>query len=299
MEPAFPSWTVTQLRQHLRELGLKVSGNKDELIQRIQRTSPDNYSKFTVPKLKQLLKERNLSLSGRKADLVKRLEDEARSPPKTSLADIPPEVMIQVLLNLNDKDLATFSCRTYKRAAEVVADDSFWNDRIKHIFDYNLSKYKIQDLSYRDMYKFFIKHQNLGIIQTMHEAINAHYLPLLKYIIEVIQPSLGIVGINRALVTAASIGDVDIISYLINKYDASDLPGAVLKSAKFGHLDSVKYLVEYVEMGTPELTEALLEAVNGRNRAVADYLLDELIYDPNRDDEDDIIIVKYVDGHWI
>jgi ATP-dependent DNA helicase PIF1 len=81
--------TVLELKQMLRERGLKVSGRKAELIKRLRtirndvsrRASgspsqiPDEQilKERTVVELKQMLRERGLKVSGRKAELIERL----------------------------------------------------------------------------------------------------------------------------------------------------------------------------------------------------------------------------------
>ena len=172
MEKDLSKLTQPQLQVQLRKLGLKVSGNKPDLILRIQdyESSISNYSKSKVPKLKALLKERKLSQTGRKVELVNRLEAsdtktrpvpqrrEENSPPKRGLSKLPPELNIEIFLNLDDKSLAR-ACRTNKEAAKICNDDLFWKSRIERIFDYDLSKYKGEkDATYRKMYKFLTKH---------------------------------------------------------------------------------------------------------------------------------------------
>ncbi len=279
-EKDLSEWTVKQLKDHLRKLGLKVSGNKSDLIERIrlvqqvESTEFDNYSKFTMVKLKQILKERNLSRTGRKVNLIKRLEEDDKlssrgnlsprlqSSTKKSLADIPIELVVNILLNLNDKDLAS-TCRTDKRATEVCADDSFWNYRIKHVFGYNLSKYKIKDLSYRDMYKFFIAHQKFGgakYRRMINDAIRSRYLPILKYIIEEIRLEHNI-DIDYALPIAALSGNLNIFKYLVNKggnvYSKFYNYTVFSTAAEKGKLNIIKYIVKNLEPDEANLNKAL------------------------------------------
>lgn len=81
--------TVPQLKALLKSYGLKVSGKKAELIERLNAYSGDvsvgktkisrkeikPYEKMLVADLKQILKKLKLSLKGKKADLVDRLYD--------------------------------------------------------------------------------------------------------------------------------------------------------------------------------------------------------------------------------
>lgn len=88
MNTALKKLKVVELKQILRENGLRVGGTKAELIARIYenniiyendiKTSPvyiqkGMTTKQTVPQLKALLKSYGLKVSGRKADLIERL----------------------------------------------------------------------------------------------------------------------------------------------------------------------------------------------------------------------------------
>lgn len=79
MDNAISTFTVKQLKEHLRVLGLPISGNKAALIQRltsaiVSTNIGTSYDKLTVIQLKQLLKERSLSISGNKAALINRIQ---------------------------------------------------------------------------------------------------------------------------------------------------------------------------------------------------------------------------------
>ena len=190
--------------------------------------------------------------------------------PEHSLANITPELFVNILLNLSDKDLDN-AFRTDTRAAEVCADDSFWNNRIKHVFSYKLGKYKEDDVSYRTMYEFFVEHKNSEISQTVSDAIEAEYLSILRYIIGEIQPEY---DINRVLETAAINGCLNIIIYLIEEAGATDLDNALVNAAGFGNLANVKYLVE---KGAGGLNIALMEASFRKHHEMANYLHDEVL----------------------
>ncbi len=74
----FAQWRVDTLKEYLRELGLKVSGNKSDLIQRLQEYFQGNnlYSDMKMPQLKEILKKRGLRVSGSKANLIQRLKND-------------------------------------------------------------------------------------------------------------------------------------------------------------------------------------------------------------------------------
>ena len=80
--------TVRQLREKLRSHGLKVSGKKEELINRLDKFDrgvlPDTvtltgYEAMTVKQLKDKLRERGLTVGGKKSDLIEKLHDSDNS----------------------------------------------------------------------------------------------------------------------------------------------------------------------------------------------------------------------------
>ena len=274
--------TKSQLQTHLRDLGLKVSGNKPELIKRIQdyEASQSKYSKMNVKELKALLKERKLSTIGRKDELIERLtrsdkpsfgrilspkvSPKKRVPPKPlpkikiplpqPIAKIPSEFLHEILLNLDDEEL-TNACKSHQRAANICRDDSFWYKRIKRKFDYDLKKYKDESATYRDMYIFLNKTKNKDPSSLIEDSINLGYLPIIKYFIEV----LGVDKTDASLVdkTDATLVDnmviiaaeadidekLDIVKYLIENANANpDM--ALIVASSTGNLPMVKYLIE-------------------------------------------------------
>ena len=252
MENDLSSWTKSQLQDHLREIGLKVSGNKAELIQRAEyaEVSQSEYSEMKVPQLKLLLKERKLAQTGRKAELINRLE----ANDTTNIAELPNEIFREVLHNLNDDDLAK-TCRTDKRAANVCKDDLFWYERIKRKFNYDLIKYKEPDLSYRMMYKFLKFYRRLKIAYKLPHAVRVRFLPLVKYFIEVlgVKPhSLDIDSLvkpEELMVGSTEENDTTrLVKYLIETYgethEGYNLNSFVFKAANAKNLELVKYLIE-------------------------------------------------------
>ncbi len=290
MEKDLLLWKVTELKDHLRKLGLKVSGkNKAELIQRIRdyAASTSKYLKMTIKQLKSLLKERKLKQTGRKIDLVKRLEDSEikktrespspnRSPvpkrtsspkraspkratrrepspkrkvsPTRPIAELPVELLHELLHNLDDKELAN-TCKTDKRAANVCKDDKFWNERIKRKFDYNLSKYKDDKVTYKDMYDLL--RTNKEKYTQLLNAARLGYLPLVKYLVENVNiENISADTMKHTLYNAAEEGQLEVVKYLImepkyNIYiDKYDLQAALDSAGSFGHLNVVKYLIK-------------------------------------------------------
>ncbi len=302
MEKDLSSWPVKQLKDYLGDLSLPISGNKPELINRIQRAEAQ-YLKLNVKQLKEILGERKLLETGRKADLVKRLEEDDRKkalPPLTTrLDELLPELMATVLLDLSDKELIN-TCRISKRADKVCKDDLFWYARIKHVFGYDLIAYKETDLSYKKMYKFLKKCEKLKLTRTINGAITLKYLPILRYIIEEIKPDY---DINNALLLAkdlkmfkylmdnganpfARIGNitpfsnlvdlniVDIVRHIVNnlKPDKYNLNLALRTASSKGNLPMVKLMIN---LGATDIDIALEFVAPDGVLELVKYLIEE------------------------
>ena len=216
-----------------------------------------------------------------------------------SLADIPLELDKNVLLELSDEDLVS-ACKTDKRAADMCADDNFWNERLKHIFGYNLNKYKEkEEVSYRDMYEFFIKYQNLESSQIINNAIRLRYLPILKYIIEEIRPDF---DINHVLQIAASVGDVNSFRYLVAKgFHTSfkfNIASLLLSAVDGNNLDIVRYISTFKPNYNLNLNQALKDAVlYRRNIPIIKLLINAGATNVNTALElaaDDLELIKYL-----
>ena len=305
MEKDVSTLTNPQLQDQLRKLGLKVSGNKPDLIKRIQRTHragsiETEYSQMSVKQLKDHLLKLGLPVSGKnKAELVKRIKDyeasrrksshqrklspkrrdtpspkrEENSSPKRGLATLPPELNIEIFLNLDDKSLAR-ACRTNKEAAKICKDDLFWKSRIERIFGYYLSKYREEkDVTYRKMYKFLKKDQYID------EALELGYLPIVKYLMD--EEGLRI-DIDAAFVNAAKNGHLPLVIYLIERVsDIYFLNEALIQASKAGKLPVVKYIFDR-EIHYPE---ALAFASGYGKLSVVQYLIENGINIHYNDDE--------------
>ena len=215
MEKDLSSQTVKQLTDKLRKLGLKVSGNKAELIQRIitfKHSTDTPYEHLKVTQLKILLRERNLPVSGLKKILVSRLYDYDR----TFITEVPEDIYKEILLNLDDRDLANM-CSTNKRAKKICNDDKFWNLRIQKIYNSDLSKYK-HNKKYKEMYKELTKNGD-DIDEVLFRASELGYLPVVKYLIEN-EENIDGKTIDYALYKASKEGQLSVVKYLIEKLNA-------------------------------------------------------------------------------
>jgi hypothetical protein len=149
MDTALKKLKVIVLKQILRDNGLRVGGNKPELIERILnnniiyendiKISPvyiqkGMTAKQTVPELKALLKSYGLKLSGRKAELIERLNLHK----KISRKGIKPyETMLVADLK---KILKKFKLSVKGLKADLVA----------RLYDYDKSR-EIQEMGLEDL----------------------------------------------------------------------------------------------------------------------------------------------------
>ncbi len=248
MEKDLSSWTKPQLQAQLRKLKLKVSGNKPDLIQRIQSAervdSKSTYATMLVKELKELLRSRKLSLTGNKDVLISRLETSdtkkissgrksstkrpsPKRTPQQYISEIPDEILLEVLQNLNDTDLAN-TCRTDKRAAQICKDNTFWKNRIKLVFDINLNIHKYDDVTYEKLYKFLKKvtdekrykllkkYGGSAVGHILNKAMRLGYLPILRHILEDLQYDIH-ANNEFALLQAVEAGKTEVVKYLVKQ----------------------------------------------------------------------------------
>jgi hypothetical protein len=78
---SYEDQTKEELQEELRERDLKVSGTKDELIDRLEEDdeSSDEFEDQTKEELQEELRERDLKVSGTKDELIERLEEDDSS----------------------------------------------------------------------------------------------------------------------------------------------------------------------------------------------------------------------------
>ena len=254
METDLSSWTNAKLKEHLRSIGLPVSGKKAILIQRIQnyesQSSQVEYDRMTVPELKTLLKDRKLSVTGRKANLIARLkQSDIKNKPGYSepfIPDLPLEIQRKILLELSDKSLSK-ACKALEKATKICEDDYFWNLRIQEIYNSDLSKYKEKDKTYREIYRELRKYERKGEDQLLINAARFGYLPIMEYVIEEkhIDMQAWSIIFDEALRLASLHGHLPIVKYLVKR--GSDIPTlneSMVLAAGNGNLSIVKYLVE-------------------------------------------------------
>ena len=120
----------------------------------------------------------------------------------TNIDDINKEI----LLLLEDEDLLNTNI-VNKYAVALCANDNFWSERIQRIYKVNLSKYKEDDLTYRQVY--FILRNTSELVIT---AAEHGYLPLVQHIRET-DPD--IYSYDKVLATAIINKNMPVVTYLI------------------------------------------------------------------------------------
>ena len=132
-----------------------------------------------------------------------------------------------------------------KYAVALCTSDNFWNERIVRVFKVNLSKYKEDDLTYRQVY--FILRKTKSGIGLFSAAAEHGYLPLVKHMKE--STITFKVYYYNALVLAARHGKVLVSKYLIEN-GARILPGddETLKSVlEYEDISLLNILIEKME----------------------------------------------------
>ncbi len=277
METDYSKWNVKQLKDHLRSLCLPVSGNKPVLIQRIKsaKISQSKYAKMKVIELKKLLKTRKLPVTGIKAELVKRLEGFFESGDgELFTPEFPKDAQQLILLNLDDKDLAR-ACRTNKIAAEICKTDFFWKQRLERIFNTDIEKYKKIAEKYKKITDERIGRKPKKTLQP--------YKELYKDIIR---------SPDSYMDEAAKTGDLPFIRGVLENKDflkeAQYYAVSARLAAKYGHLNIIKYLKDYIDSYKSYVLEA---AISNKQYDIANYMLDTYSFDEFSDKSEEVSYV--------
>ncbi len=153
------------------------------------------------------------------------------------LTEFPEDIFREILLNLNDRDLANV-CMINKRAENIGNDDQFWNLRIQKVYGANLSEYK-NDKTYKELIE-----RGEDINEVLIQASALGYLPVVEYLVEI--------GANihiyteYALISASARGQLSMVQYLVEQgaYIHARDDGALIAAAAHGNLSVVTYLIE-------------------------------------------------------
>ncbi len=255
------TWNKQELQDHLRKLELPVSGNKPELIERIN-----------IDTTRQLIE-----LTG------------------------VPDVDIQILLRLNDSDISNMcEVNTYAdslceyvwniRIQQIYRVDlseykqsSTYKDIYKGLIKYGGTLQKELRYSARKGFLPLVKRLIVRVISrrfwfdsVLFEASTTGQLEVVEYSLEN--------GANvhsesgDALILASRMGYLDIVKVFIEEADANihiSNDAALRLASLGGHLKIVKYLVEKGASIHSQYDAALINAAHGGYLGVVKYLIEQ------------------------
>ncbi len=215
--------------------------------------------------------------------------------PQRSLLTTIPDLNREIFLKLDDNSLGRI-CETSKVANDMCNDDSFWRERIMSKFDIDLTKYKDEKSSYRDMYIFLKEYNARGLELLLDKLYIYGHLPILKYLIEekikinayhsITTVSYSIIHeytidnyyytLERYLSDIAVTGNIEFFLYLIGKGvnivgTRTDRTSLEMASSN-GHLNIVEYIVQNYKPDIEQLNSALCFAAHNGQSIIIRYL---------------------------
>lgn len=212
---------------------------------------------------------------------------------------MPKEILFKIAIDYSFPEIINF-CLVSKRINNLVCENQkFWMLKLSH--DYNIynrdipGKYKStkKSYNYKNYYQYisgFLNNlknklekyknhsefqKNILINNELDDIVEGGDLNLVKMIIE-----KGAVNFNSALVKAARSGHLNIVKYLLEeKKVKNEYYDPLIDAAQFGYLDIVKYLVKKghnVDIQSYFNRTTALELTSKNNHTdVVKYLLDQ------------------------
>ena len=165
---------------------------------------------------------------------------------------------------------------------DFLSHQKFWKIRIKHIFGIDLRVNKNDDVTYKEMYKFLKRYGNLSTDIQIVNALQLGYLPILRYIIEDLKYDKQV-----ALNTAASVGNLKLFKYLVDKGAEVFVPdefdnNALQNAVGSEKLNIVKNIINNFESTSDDLHDAFLGSAGLNNTKILEYFID-VIDEPDLD----------------
>lgn len=202
-----------------------------------------------VVELKEMLKNSGLKTSGRKAELVERLlksqKVSPQKPPqdltKTSLQNLPKDILFKLALDLDLPDLFSL-CLSSKKYNDAICDNQdFWKQRL--IKDKKTGKIVISSI--KNPKKFYEQTEKKFLNKKLIEFAYSGNLEKLKKALEfgadVLYTSKGYPSSpENALEIAAYKGHFDMVKYLLDKSDRVNT--AYYNARDGGHFDIANYI---------------------------------------------------------
>lgn len=222
-----------------------------------------------------------------------------------NLESLPPEVVFQILLNLNDVDIVNI-CRVSSYLSSFCSDRDFWRKKANLDFEFpeglfNQTDIKDPLLRYREIQMMY-RHPDLNI----HRAAHKGQAELVRYFINL---GVSTMALNDALIEAADKGYMNIVREVLNNgatnlddalyaaartndlalltelLHAEDWPeegieefnNALIIAARHGYLDAIR---EIINAGATNLGEALVNAATSNHLNVVQFLINTGAIDP-------------------
>ena len=215
-----------------------------------------NLNNLTVVELKEILRKEGLKVSGRKAELIDRINAYRQSIQTSNQTNqlselpLPKDLIIQIALELDFPDIFPF-CLTSLRHNELVCDnEDFWRRRL--IRDKQLlGKRDIQDI--QDPKQYYLEKRAQFFEFLDKKLFSFAYNGNLPMVIKTLKLGANPNHINYSmlqspLTIAAENGNFPMVKYLIEHgADNTDylLDKALVKAVEYDHDEIAKYLYDH------------------------------------------------------
>ncbi len=198
----------------------------------------------------------------------------------TTIPDLNREIFIQ----LDDNSLCRM-CRTCNEANLIYKDELFWRERIIRKFDMDLTKYKDDETTYREMYIFIMKGHRKSwdeVWDIGSKATRLGYLPIVKYMVEKYDTTNKNIHMYGSMLNIEYASNLNMIKYLIEKYPENiDIDCCVWQAAVSGNIEIFKYIVESDEfefdiIGPYSICQLLTCVTSERQLDIVRYIVENM-----------------------
>ncbi len=284
MEKDLSKWTKPQLQDHLRKLGLKVSGNKPELIKRIrERVSSKSIGDLPTEILTEVLHNLDDKALNNTCKTNKRAAKICKDNTfwKDRLKNrFNIKLRVHKNENISYKDMYNF----FKEYSNIST-----NEQIVNASEFGYSpvwRYIIDNLKYDeqlalndavdlDLFKYLVyQGANVFIPDDFGNTVFTNaamfgILDIVEYIVENLKPDED--ALNSALIASTVAHDTSVLEYLIDTIEDPDLDAALVVAAE-GSLDAVVVLIEHGADPYANDEEAIATASNTGQEEILEYM---------------------------
>ncbi len=191
-------------------------------------------------------------------------------PNEDKLTDID-DINYEILLNLDDESLSNVT-NSKKRLAILCMTDNFWNKRILHIYNIDLSQYKEMYIMYSKLDQMLNKDANTNLLTTIQPTES----PAVNKVISALAHIKTVNGL--ALISAALAGCISVVKCIIEAPGvefSSEKDVALSFAAENGHLSIVRYLIEEANADMyADNDSALRQAAKNGHILIVKYLIE-------------------------